>query len=285
MKKIILLCLYVLLLFPFASLAKTVTFEEKYTYDASEADSKLTCRTISLLQVKRLLLEKLGTYIETKTEVANYQITKDEIAALSAGIIKTEILEEEWDGKIYSLTAKIDADPNSVAKAIHEMKGSRESEENIQKLENVNEKSIEQIKELKEELARIQYNLININRDFMSSSEIISAWESFETGLQLQREGKYKEAISAFNKSIEHNPKYMHFYQRGRAYKALKQYRKAINDFSTVINLNPSIRSAYFNRGLAYRQIGKKKKGLGDIRKAAELGSGDARRWLKLNVK
>jgi tetratricopeptide (TPR) repeat protein len=165
------------------------------------------------------------------------------------------------------------------------MKGSREGEENIQKLENVNEKSIEQIKELKEELARIQYNLININRDFMSSSEIISAWESFETGLQLQREGKYKEAISAFNKSIEHNPKYMHFYQRGRAYKALKQYRKAINDFSTVINLNPSIRSAYFNRGLAYRQIGKKKKGLGDIRKAAELGSGDARRWLKLKGK
>ena len=285
MKKIVLLCLYVLLLFPFASLAKTVTFEEKYTYDASEADSKLTCRTISLLQVKRLLLEKLGTYIETKTEVANYQITKDEIAALSAGIIKTEILEEKWDGKTYSLTAKIDADPNSVAKAIKEMKGSRESEENIQKLENVNEKSIEQIKELKEELARIQYNLININRDFMSSSEIISAWESFETGLQLQREGKYREAISAFNKAIEHNPKYMHFYQRGRAYKALKQYRKAINDFSTVINLNPSIRSAYFNRGLAYRQIGKKKKGLGDIRKAAELGSGDARRWLKLNVK
>jgi tetratricopeptide (TPR) repeat protein len=285
MKKIVLLCFYFLLLFPFASLAKTVTFEEKYTYDASEADSKLTCRTISLLQVKRLLLEKLGTYIETNTEVANYQITKDEITALSAGIIKTEILEEKWDGKIYSLTAKIDADPDSVAKAIKEMKGSREGEENIRKLENVNEKSIKQIKELKEELARIQNNLININRDFMSSSEIISAWESFETGLQLQREGKYKEAISAFNKAIEHNPKYMHFNQRGRAYKALKQYRNAINDFSTVINLNPSIRSAYFNRGIAYRNIGKKKKGLGDIRKAAELGSGDARRWLKLKGK
>jgi tetratricopeptide (TPR) repeat protein len=145
------------------------------------------------------------------------------------------------------------------------MKGSREGEENIQKLENVNEKSIEQIKELKEELARIQNDLININRDFMSSSEIISAWESFETGLQLQRERKYKEAISAFNKSIEHNPKYMHFYQRGRAYKALKQYRKAINDFNTAINLNPNLANTYFNRGIALIKTGKKKKGLGDI--------------------
>ena len=132
-----------------------MTFEEKYTYDASEADSKLTCRTISLLQVKRLLLEKLGTYIETKTEVANYQITRDEIAALSAAIIKTEILEEKWDGKIYSLTAKIDADPDSVAKAIKEMKGSREGEEKANKLENVNEKYIEQINELKEEKDKV----------------------------------------------------------------------------------------------------------------------------------
>ncbi len=285
MKKIILLCFCVLLLFPFASQAKTVTFVEKYTYDASEADSKLTCRTISLLQVKSLLLEKLGTYIETKTEVANYQITKDEITALSAGIIKTEILEEKWDGKIYSLTAKIDADPNAVAKAIKEMKGSREGEENIRKLKNVNEKSIEQIKELKEELARIQNNLININRDFSSSSNIISAWESFETGLQLQREGKYKEAISAFNKAIEHNPKYMHFYQRGRAYKALKQYRNAINDFNIAINLNPNLVNTYFNRGIAFIKIGKKKRGLDDIRKAAELGSGNAKRWLKLKGK
>jgi tetratricopeptide (TPR) repeat protein len=285
MKKIILICLYGLLLFPFASQAKTVTFEERYTYDASEADSKLTCRAISLLQVKRLLLEKLGTYIETNTEVANYQIKKDEISALSASIIKTEILEEKWDGKIYSLTAKINADPDSVAKAIKEMKESREGEEKINKLENVNEKSIEQIKELKEELARIQNNLININRDFSASSEIISAWESYETGLQLRREGKYREAISAFNKSIEHNPKYMHFFQRGRAYIALKQYRNAINDFSTVINLNPDIRNAYFYRGKAYRKIGKKKKGMRDIKKAANLGSGDARRWMKLNSK
>jgi tetratricopeptide (TPR) repeat protein len=66
---------------------------------------------------------------------------------------------------------------------------------------------------------------------------------------------------------------------------ALKQYRNAISDFSTVINLNPSIINAYFNRGIAYRNIRKKKKGLGDIRKAAELGSGNAKRWLKLKGK
>jgi hypothetical protein len=53
--------------------AKSVTFQREYTYQASEADSKLTCRAIALAQVKRLLLE-----------VKNYQLTKDEITTLTA---------------------------------------------------------------------------------------------------------------------------------------------------------------------------------------------------------
>jgi hypothetical protein len=56
--------------------AKSVTFQREYTYQASEADSKLTCRAIALAQVKRLLLEELGTYLEARTEVKNYQLTK-----------------------------------------------------------------------------------------------------------------------------------------------------------------------------------------------------------------
>ena len=99
----------------------------------------------------------------------------------------------------------------------------------------------------------------------MSSSEIISAWESYETGLQLLREGKYKEAISTFNKAIAHNPKYMHSHHRGSAYMALKQYRNAIKDFNIAINLNPDLVNTYFNRGIALIKTGKKKKGLGDI--------------------
>lgn len=39
--------------------AKLVIFEREYTYEASEADSKLSCRVIALEQVKRLLLEEL----------------------------------------------------------------------------------------------------------------------------------------------------------------------------------------------------------------------------------
>jgi len=51
-------------------------FIESYTYTAGEADSKLTCRTVSLIEVKRLLLERIGTYLTSRTEVQNYRIEK-----------------------------------------------------------------------------------------------------------------------------------------------------------------------------------------------------------------
>lgn len=281
MKKYLLLYLCVFL-FPVVTQASVLSFEEEYIYDASEADSKITCRAISLLQVKRLLLERLGTYLEAKTEIVNHQLTKDEIVTLSAGIVKTEILQEKWNGKTYSLTARIETDPAGVAKAINELKRDAKGAGNIKKLETINDKSIQRIEELKSELARVQENLIIINRDFTKSAKIINSWESFETGLVLLNRGNYRKAISAFDVAIEHNPKYMHFFQRGIAYMKMKQYQNAIKDFSSSIDLAPRAKNAYFQRGMAYRKIGKKNKGLRDIKKAAKLGSGNAKRWLKI---
>ena len=46
--------------------AATKVFVEDYTYQASEYDSKVTCRALALEQVKRLLLEKIGTYVSSQ---------------------------------------------------------------------------------------------------------------------------------------------------------------------------------------------------------------------------
>lgn len=55
------------------SFAEKVTFVKEYTYQASELDSKASCRTISLEMVKRLLLEELGTYLISETEVKDHR--------------------------------------------------------------------------------------------------------------------------------------------------------------------------------------------------------------------
>jgi hypothetical protein len=43
--------------------AETKTFIKEYTYHAGDEDSRNSSRTIALREVKRLLLEELGTYV------------------------------------------------------------------------------------------------------------------------------------------------------------------------------------------------------------------------------
>ena len=98
---------------------------KEYTYHAGYEDSRNSSRTIALREVKRLLLEELGTYLESQTEVKNFQMTKDQITTLTAGIVSTEIIEDTWDGKVYWLKAKITANPQDVIKSIDSLRKDR----------------------------------------------------------------------------------------------------------------------------------------------------------------
>jgi hypothetical protein len=88
-----------------------------------------------LLQVKRLLLEELGTYLEAETRVVNYQLKQDQITFFTAGIVKTGIMEETWNEYSYWLKAKIDADPDTIAQSINELRKNRQGTGNIERIE------------------------------------------------------------------------------------------------------------------------------------------------------
>ena len=97
--------LVVVLSFARMAPAEKKTFVKEYTYHASDIDSKVTSRSIALEQVKRMLLEELGTYLIAETEAKNFQLTKDKVTVLTAGTVRTEILAEKWDGLTYYLKA------------------------------------------------------------------------------------------------------------------------------------------------------------------------------------
>src|SRR5271169_3486216 len=116
-----LLSLLVVFFFVSAAHADVVTFTKEYTYQASEFDSKHYSRTLALETVKRLLLEELGTFLVSETEVKNMQLTKDQVTTYSAGIVGAEVIDEKWDGKSYWLKAKVSADPKEVEKALKKL--------------------------------------------------------------------------------------------------------------------------------------------------------------------
>lgn len=124
MKKIILFLLFV---FALNTYADNKIFIRDYYYQVGENDSKITARSKALYEVKRLLLEELGVYMESYTnyvvEDNNGTISKDffqnEIKSLSAGITETKILKEVWNGVQYYIKAEIVADPTDVARKIN----------------------------------------------------------------------------------------------------------------------------------------------------------------------
>ncbi len=251
--------------------AETKVFVEEYTYQASEADSKLSSRTIALEQVKRLLLEKLGTYLESETEVKNFQLTKDQIVVLTAGIVRAEIIEERWDGKTYFLKAKMEADPENVTNSINKLRQDRQKTKELEETRKKADEALREVERLRKELEIAKTGKTEQDQ-YTRAVNRLSATDWFEKGYGLQIADKHQEATGAYTKAIELNPNFVEAYNnRGAAYGDLRDYRQAIENYDKAIELNPNCVEAYNNRGFAYDNLGDQRQAIRDFNKAIEL--------------
>jgi len=194
-------CIVLLMLFayviPNIAFAEMKTFIRDYTYQASEIDSKQSSRVIATEQVKRLLLEELGTYLESHTEVVNYELTKDEITTLTAGVVKTKILDEKWNGDTYWMKASIEADPDAVARDIQRL---RHDKQKVKELEASKKKSDDTMKDmevLREEIKSGkggEEKVKQYNEKVQSMKMLQSMAQTFKS----LQSGKKEDAIGTF---------------------------------------------------------------------------------------
>jgi len=253
--------------------AETKTFVREYTFQAGDEDSKNSSRTISLREVKRLLLEELGTYLESTTEVQNFQLTKDQIITLTAGVVRTELVEEKWDGRTYWIKAKIQADSGDVIKAIDTLRKDRQK---TRELEDIRKKSDALLKEnerLRRELATSKGEKKKKDtKAYKKTIQDLNATEWFDKGYVEIMAGRWKEALDFFTKSIELDPQYAEAYgKRGVAYVILGNSKQAIKDYDKAIELNPQDAPTYYNRGNAHGALGNTNQAIKDYDKAIEL--------------
>lgn len=153
--------LYIALLFILSSNSLLAeTYVREYTYKASEADSKLSSRSIALDQVKILLLQEIGTHIRQEINIAKDSLgstyASEDVEAVTAGLTKVEIMEEKWNGVTYYLKAKIDADTKQVLDVLKEYKNA--NSEKKQQLEDIKENQAA-LKKLREEISELLLKL------------------------------------------------------------------------------------------------------------------------------
>ena len=88
---IVLLAVFVL---PTVASAEIQTFTATHTYVLGDHDSKDDARQRCLLKTKRKVLEQAGVYIESVSEVKNFDLTKDKITLFAAAVMQIKDTKE-----------------------------------------------------------------------------------------------------------------------------------------------------------------------------------------------
>ena len=168
MKKILLTAIIILTAGIYCN-AESRTFVREYYYQAGESDSKISSRTKALTEVKRLLLEEIGVYLESYinySEVQNEdrisnQFLKKEIEQISAGITETSILEENWTGVEYYIKAEITVDPDDVIRQLNRSIEHRKASVVVDSLNMLLTEANASIKAKESEIASLRQSLEN----------------------------------------------------------------------------------------------------------------------------
>lgn len=63
------------------------------------------------------------------------------------------------------------------------------------------------------------------------------------------------------------------YYQRGLAHAKNGALKRAIEDYTKAIELNPNYADAYYNRGGAFLRLGEREKAKSDLATARDMGS------------
>lgn len=281
--RIVSIALLLVLFMPHFASAETKTFVREYTYQASDEDSKNSSRIISLREVKRLLLEELGTYLESTTEVQNFQLTKDQIITLTGGIVQTTLVDEKWDGRTYWIKAEIRADSREVIKAIDALRKDRQKTRELEEIRKKSDALLKENERLRQELAAAKGEKKKKETEaYNKTIQELNAAEWFDKGYAAAIAERWEEALVAFNKAIELDPKNAKaYYNRGNACGKLGNYSQAIKDYNKAIELDPKYAAAYNNRGFTYDNLGDKQRANQDFKTAARLNYKNAQDRLK----
>ena len=271
-------CLLLVLMLSNSAFAETKTFIKEYTYQASELDSRTSSRMLALEQVKRLLLEELGVFLTSQTEVVDSQLTKDKIVSITAGIVSAIVLDETWNGHEFWLKAKIAADPKQVFEAIkaviNDVKKSESLEAANKKISELQlQLDIVKKKPGTSETERQQeYNKII---DKMTAADMMREYWTFaynETGEMTK--AKSLEHVNLLSRIILKDNSFAEgYFARGSHYLDLEMSKEAISDLLQTIKLNYHPDQAYGMLAQLYKKLRQYDKYLDVLYKSLSKGN------------
>ena len=230
--------------------------------------------------------EQAGVYVESRTEVQNAQVTKDEIITITSSILKivdVQFKREFVDDNTTRIRATVQAqiDSEDINKWL--AKGAQERATLVaqnEALRRANAEQDKQIVELKQQLADVktQADKDRITQQVSAEDKIFLSNQKFDSAGKFYEQKDFNTVIALCTQAIELNPDSSSAYHgRGIAYANLGQYKLAIQDFDKVIELNnPDLAFVYNCRGNSYFYLEQYWRASQDYTKVIQLNPNDA---------
>ena len=263
--------------------AQEKTFLKEYTYKASEMDSKISCRAITINQLRSQLLHEVGVYVQSEQLLKTVEVEGkfqqdfiENISTLSAGITKLIVLEENWNGESFWMKASITIDEKSLEESLKQLINDRQKVKELEEIKQQLNNATREIDKLRKELT-----VGNKESDRVSQKQQA---EKYNNEINTLIAGDYilsgnakffledfRGAIEDYTKSIEIDSNALAYCNRGSSKSELHDGRGAIEDFTKAIEIDPNLALAYYNRGTSRHYFQDHRGGLADFTKAIEI--------------
>jgi tetratricopeptide (TPR) repeat protein len=274
-----------------AASAAEKTFRKTVHQIIGSSQSRDDARIAAIAKAKREALEEAGTWVQSVSEVKNMKLVRDDVVAISMGITRTRVVDEQpfVEGRAMGIrvVAEVSVDNSGLAEQVQRYLADQERLAEKRSESAREAVLLAKLAELEKRMAAMQSEAQAHSReqeqalrsDFQENSRKLAAQEAFSKGETFSAEPgsgvRYKDpraAIAAFNEAIRLDPGYPDaFAQRGRAHADLKEYELALADINHALVLDPRLARAYRARARTYRAMGDYDKALVDYDEGIRL--------------
>ena len=207
---------------------------------------------------------------------------KDEILALTAGVLKAEVISQKnyaSDNAFgIEIIVNVVVDTSVLEERVKKQLQDREHLTQLKDTQKREKELLQQVAKLEEENRKLtaeKQSTQKLKKKFQQASQGLTAVDWLDKALALWDGAKFtdpKKVIEYSSNAIIIQPDFAEGYgNRGLAYANLGQYNRAIEDYNETIRLKPNLANAYSNRGLAYANLGQYQLSIDDYNEAIRL--------------
>lgn len=223
-------------------------------------------------------VEQAGVYVESYTKTENSIVVKDEITAITIGILHVmdtkysfTPLQEQSGSTIVKATIKAYVDSKQMDEWMKQniqqkLQYTQQLKELLQENEKLEKENIALKKRMDdaktaEEIEKVKKEIEQNDKKFLSKEKI-------KEGIKLTKDKDYNSAVTCLTEAVNLAPSdYGAYYFRGLAYDEMGKHQEALNDYLKAIKLEPSFPVPYYFRSKTYMKLKQYPEAIADINK------------------